>query len=266
MTDKFEERKAKIRQQFNAAAADYDTGPGCFGYFGRRLVETTDIQPGQSVLDVATGRGAVLFPAAERVGPTGNVFGIDLAEEMAHATNEETERRGFAARVRIMDAENLDFPDASFDRVLCGFGVMFFPNQDRALSEFRRVLKVSGRLGISTWQVHQNSEIAAVLAEVGISRSRQPGWITEPGDLSRLLTDVGFQNVHVDRDTHSFRYSGSEECWQQARGTGMRQVLDGLDDVQRSRVQNALADRLQRKQKPDGVYSAATALLAVASR
>ncbi|MBX9823458.1 MAG: class I SAM-dependent methyltransferase [Xanthobacteraceae bacterium] len=62
------------------------------------------------------------FRPAERVGTAGEVVGIDLAEEMARATNEEAVRRGFAARVRVMDAEHLDFPDAAFDRVLCGFG------------------------------------------------------------------------------------------------------------------------------------------------
>jgi ubiquinone/menaquinone biosynthesis C-methylase UbiE len=81
---------------------------------------------------VATGRGAVLFPAAERVGTTGDAVGVDLAEGMVQAANEEAERRGWGPRVRAMDAEQLDFPDAAFDRVLCGFGIMFFPHLDQA--------------------------------------------------------------------------------------------------------------------------------------
>ena len=64
---------------------------------------------------------------------------------MVRATNEEAERRGLGIPVRVMDAEQLDFPDAEFDRVLCGFGVMFFPHLDQALAEFRRVLKPGGR-------------------------------------------------------------------------------------------------------------------------
>jgi len=220
MTDEVEARKARTRQQFNSAATDYDAGPGCFAYFGRRLVEAAEIQRGQSVLDVATGRGAVLFPAAERVGLTGSIVGVDLADEMVRATKEDAHRRGIMARVEVSDAEDLDFPDASFDCVLCAFGIMFFPNPDRALSEFKRVLRHGGRLGISTWQVHQNSEVDAVLEELGLPQGKPPGWIDRPEDLSQLLIDAGFENVHVFSDTFSFRYSGPEECWQQARGTG----------------------------------------------
>lgn len=122
------DRKTQTRMQFNAAAADYDNGPGCFAHFGRRLVAAADIKPGQRVLDVASGRGAVLFPAAEAVGPTGQIVGIDLADNMARATNAEAVRRGLRAKVAVGDAEHLEFLDATFDRVLCGFGIMFFPD------------------------------------------------------------------------------------------------------------------------------------------
>ena len=70
------------------------------------------------MLDVASGRGAVLFPAAEAVGLTGKVVGIDLAQEMAHTTNNEAARQGLHAQVQVMDAEHLDFPNEAFDRVL----------------------------------------------------------------------------------------------------------------------------------------------------
>src|SRR5262245_38022794 len=159
MNDDQTARKARVRTQFNSVAADYDAGPGCFAHFGRRLVAVADIQPGQRVLDVASGRGAVLFPAAERVGGTGEIVGIDLADEMARAANEEAARRGIPARVQLMDAERLDFPAAAFDRVLCGFGVMFFPNQAGALEGFRRVMEPGGRLAVSTWHLSQACEI-----------------------------------------------------------------------------------------------------------
>ena len=140
MTDSPEARREQTRALFSRAAPEYDAG-GSFAYFGRRLVEMVGVEPGQRVLDVASGRGAVLFPAAEWAGASGHVEGIDLAEGMVEATNADAERRGVRARVRLMDAEHLDFPDASFDRVLCGFGIMFPPDQFQALSEFRRVLR-----------------------------------------------------------------------------------------------------------------------------
>jgi SAM-dependent methyltransferase len=165
-----------------------------------------------------------------------------------------------------MDAEHLDFPDAAFDRVLCGFGVMFFPNQDRALREFRRVLKPEGRLGVSTWRIEQTSELKTVMTELGMGPPGQPGWITEPDELSRLLTRTGFTNVRIQVDSQSFRYTDVDEYWRQARGTGFRRVLDALDAVQAERVRAALAERVRPHQRPDGIYLPAAALLAVGNR
>ena len=166
-------RKSQAKAQFNAVASAYDAGPGCFAHFGNQLVAAAEIQPGHKVLDVASGRGAVLFPCAEQVGETGEVVGIDLADEMVRATNEEAAKKGISARVKVMDAENLDFDDATFDRVLCGFGLMFFPDQLRALNEFRRVMKSGGRLAASTWRVSQTSEIEAAMAELGMQRGHR---------------------------------------------------------------------------------------------
>jgi len=260
-------RKAQARALFNGLAADYDAaGPGNFSYFGRRLVDHVGVRPGDRVLDVATGRGAVLFPAAERVGDSGEVVGIDLAEQMVAATNAEAIRRGLAAQVRVMDAEALEFPDATFDRVLCGFGVMFFPELGRALSEFRRVLTPGGRLGISTWQFSQSDDLAAVLAQLGRREGKPPGWITEPAELARVLTTAGFADVQVSVEPETFRYADLDHYWANARGTGTRRAIDALDEEQQARVRAALAERLRPFERPDGLHVGATALLASATR
>ena len=230
MTDSPETRKAQTAAQFSRLAPDYDMD-GSFAHFGRRLVETVGVERGQRVLDVASGRGAVLFPAAERVGPDGHVEGIDLAEGMVQATNAEAERRGVPVRVRLMDAEHLDFPDESFDRVLCGFGIMFPPDQLRALRAFRRVLRPGGRLGVTTWRQHFFS-LSEVLRGMGVGTGPNPGWITEPDVLAELLTRAGFSDVQVVVDTHLFRHADLDAYWQGARGTGVRRDIDALDPEQ----------------------------------
>jgi ubiquinone/menaquinone biosynthesis C-methylase UbiE len=251
MNDGRSDRKVRVRAQFNAIVADYDAGPGCFAHFGRRLVGAAVVQPGQRVLDVASGRGAVLFPCAERVGQTGAVVGVDLADEMVRATSAEAAQRGIRAELHVMDAEHLDFADASFDRVLCGFGIMFFPDQLRALGEFRRVMKSSGRLAVSTWRVSQTSEIEAAMVELGMHRVKQPGWITEPEELSRLLTTAGFANVSVEEDSHMFRYDSVEQYWRQARGTGMRRTLDELHEADAQRLRDAVTKRVSPDAQKD---------------
>jgi SAM-dependent methyltransferase len=212
----------------------------------------------------------VLFAAAERVGTAGKAIGIDLAENMVRAANEEAERRGLGTPFRVMDAEQLDFPDASFDRVLSGFGVMFFPHLDQALGEFRRVLKPGGRLGVSTWRVSLPEDLQIVLDELGLvagsSEQRPPGWISEPDDLARVLGDAGFTHVQVIADSLTSVYTDVEDYWHSIRGMGPRRTVDALDATEIERARAALAERFRAYERPDGIHVAATALLGVASR
>jgi SAM-dependent methyltransferase len=274
MSDDAAARKAETAALFNSRAGDFDP-QGAFAHFGQRLVTVVGIEPGQRVLDVATGRGAVFFPAVERVGPAGEAVGVDLAEGMVRATNEEAEGRGLGTPVRVMDAEQLDFPDATFDRVLCGFGIMLFADLDRALGEFRRVLKPGGRLGVSTWQVAQAEYLQTVLDELGLlgtDGQRPPGWISEPDELAHALERAGFADVRVTTDPeicrYTFRYDDLEQYWQSIgrNGARPRRIADRLDAAQLERVRTALAERLRAYQQSDGIHIVATALLAVGHR
>src|SRR5215203_1041052 len=260
-------RKAQMQALFNTVARTYDTvGPAGFAHFGRELVDIVGVDPGQRVLDIATGRGAVLFSAAECAGTSGEVVGIDLAESMLEATSAEIARRGLSARVLQMDAEQIDFPDASFDRVFCGFGVMFLPSQDEAVAGFRRVLKPGGRVGISTWKVTQIEDLGIVLQSFGRSSSRAPGWITEVDRLSDLLQGAGFSNVQIVASSTTLVYATLEDYWQTAMSTGLRRDLATLDEADTARVKEAAAERLRDRLKPDGYHLTAVALLAVGER
>jgi SAM-dependent methyltransferase len=185
---------------------------------------------------------------------------------MVQATNQDAERRGFRARVRLMDAEHLDFPDASFDRVLCGFGIMFPPDQLQALREFRRVLRPGGRVGVSTGKISVAQDLTDLLRDMGLGAGPSPGWITDPDVLSRLLTQAGFSEVEVVADTHVFHRADLDAYWQGARGGGPRRDIDALDREQAARVRAALAERLARYHQPDGYHIPATALIGTASR
>jgi ubiquinone/menaquinone biosynthesis C-methylase UbiE len=266
MSNDQESRKAQTKTLFNMLSSDYDSGAGCFAHFGRRLVDIAGINAGARVLDIASGRGAMLFPAAERVAAGGEVVGVDIADAMAQATSEEAARRGLTARVSVMDAEELTFPDEVFDFVTCGFGIMFFPDQDRGIAQMRRVLKPGGRLALSTWRIAQGPDLQPVLKEMGIVRQREPGWITEPDILEALIRRNGLTNVNIQMDSMDFHYTDAEEVWQTARGTGMRRVLDRLDATQKERALALFTERMKPHQHHDGYYLRATALLAVATR
>lgn len=112
------------------------------------VLERLEIEPGQDMLDVATGSGNAAVPAAERGA---RVVGLDLVPELLDAAR----RRATAAGVEIEwvegDAEALPFEDASFDRVSSVFGVMFAPRHEQAAGELVRVTRPGGRIAVAGW-------------------------------------------------------------------------------------------------------------------
>lgn len=133
-------RKERLQGIWDRAAFAFDQfGPRFFAHSGRRLVELTQIPMGSNILDVAAGRGAILFPTARRVGRRGQVIGVDLSIGMVREAASEIRCAGLKhAQVCQMDGERLAFADASFDFVLCGHAIFYFPH---AAHEFYRVLK-----------------------------------------------------------------------------------------------------------------------------
>lgn len=112
------------------------------------LVRFAGIQPGQRVLDIATGTGVVAL-AAQRMG--GKVTGIDFAPELIDLAKRNARWAEVPAVFQVADAENLPFPDASFDVVLSQFGHMFTPRPEAVCAEMLRVLAPGGRIAFSTW-------------------------------------------------------------------------------------------------------------------
>lgn len=135
------EYKSRLSEVFSRASPTYDPiGPPFFSYFGKKLVEFADLKKGSSVLDIACGRGAVLFPSSEAVSNSGDVIGIDISRGMIEQTHQEIQRRKIEnTQVFVMDAERLDLSDSKFDYVLCGLCLFFFPDLMGALQEFLRL-------------------------------------------------------------------------------------------------------------------------------
>lgn len=109
------------------------------------------IEPNARILDIATGTGAMLLAAAERAGRGATLIGIDLSVPMLQRARDATKAAGLDnVELRVMDAQDLQFADESFDCVLCGFALGSIPDPARALSEMRRTLRPAGRLASST--------------------------------------------------------------------------------------------------------------------
>lgn len=275
------DKKHEIGQLFDRAATTYDSiGPGFFSYFGDRMVAFSKIKPGVHVLDVACGRGAILFPAAKAVGPQGQVVGVDLSGAMVDETAKEISRRSLPnAAVQKMDAENLDFPDASFDFVLAGFCVFFFTDPDRAFLEMRRVLKPRGKIVLSIWVKTEDrrkwlGELTKIhlLSETEIKEAFQllPKGFDGPEVLEKSLTAAEFSDIRFTDEKKEFFYADEEQWWRAQWSHGIRSVLEYIEKVKGpdglSRFKTEAQERLQSLRTPKGFGQTMEALFAKAKK
>jgi ubiquinone/menaquinone biosynthesis C-methylase UbiE len=236
---------------FTRAASTYDrTGPRFFSHFGEGLVEFARIPPGARVLDVACGKGAVFVPASAAAGESGEVIGIDLAEGMIEQARDEIARQGLAnTSVRVMDAENLEFPDASFDFVLCSLGLHFLPDLDRALAGIHRVLRPGGYLVTATFRAYEDATTKRRNAFASKYKDRLkpvPTAATQNldrvADIRQAMAKAGFGDVEITEDDATFYFSSPEEWWDTMWSHGMRRIFERMEpDVLASYRVDALA-------------------------
>src|SRR6516162_8970700 len=138
----------KAKQQGAWSSGDYAVIGTTLQIVGEQLAEAMDLRAGQTVLDVAAGNGNVSLAAARRWC---EVTSTDHVESLLARGRRRAEAEGLKIKFQIADAEDLPFPDASFDAVVSTFGGMFSPDQDRTAAEMVRVCKSGGRIGLANW-------------------------------------------------------------------------------------------------------------------
>jgi len=138
----------KARQRGAWSTGNYAVVGTTLQIVGESLCEALDIRPGSRVLDVAAGNGNATLAAARRFA---DVVSTDYVQSLLDSGRRRAEAEGQPVLFQEADAEDLPFPDRSFDVVLSTFGVMFTPDQEKAASELLRVCKVGGKIGLANW-------------------------------------------------------------------------------------------------------------------
>ncbi len=144
--------KVRDAASYNAYARSYDNYiQKLSAPLAEHICKLAQLKPGDRVLDIGTGSGVAARLAARVVAPNGTVMGIDLSVGMIETAKKSVAEweGGNPPEFRVMDAEDLDLPDASFDALACLCAVRHFPDIARSLTEMRRVLKPGGRLVVS---------------------------------------------------------------------------------------------------------------------
>jgi len=186
--------------------------PAIFAEWAADLVTLAELRQGEDVLDVACGTGVVARLAAQRVGATGHVTGLDLNPDMLEIARMLPTRPGTATIVWVEgSAMAMQLPEASFDVVLCQQGVQFFPDRGAGLREMSRVVRPGGRVLVSVWEGptpyttamwyaverHIGTDIATALRK---SRS-----LEDPEALRQVMIQVGLRDVEIRRRTRTAR-------------------------------------------------------------
>ncbi|HEX7069468.1 MAG TPA: class I SAM-dependent methyltransferase [Rhodothermales bacterium] len=181
-----------------------------------RMLEAARIEPGEQVLDVACGTGLVTFPVARAVGARGHVTAVDLSDKMVETATRQAEAVGIAnVSFRQMDAEALDFPDGSFDVVVCGLGLMYFPEPVQSLREMHRVLRPGGRCAVAVWGARDACGWAEIfpVVERRVSSDVCPLFFQlGTGRAMEVAFEVaGFENVESERLNYLLEYDDESE-------------------------------------------------------
>ncbi|MCB9078813.1 MAG: methyltransferase domain-containing protein [Anaerolineaceae bacterium] len=225
------------RGQVNTSAAEvYEAFfvPALFGEWGSRVAEAAHIQPGQRVLDVACGTGVLARAAAERVGPEGEVVGLDINEGMLAVARKKAPHIEW----RHGPAEALPFEDDSFDVVVSQFALMFFEDRRAALSEMVRVLRPGGRLAVAVWDSLDNTPAYATVTAMlkrlfgdeAANALRSPFNLGDTALLQSLFTEAGIPNAQITTIEGTARFA-SIEAWVTTDVKGWT-LADMIDDEQ----------------------------------
>jgi ubiquinone/menaquinone biosynthesis C-methylase UbiE len=182
-----------------------------------KLLEMARLQPGEKVIDIASGTGLVSFPAAEKVGENGFLLATDISDGMVKIGNESAKEKNYRnIRFERMDAEELNAPDEEYDVALCALGLMYVPDPIKALKEMYRVLKHGGRAIAAVWGQRDHCGWAEIfeIVDKRVSSEVCPMFFNlgNRDVLKKNFEAAGFSNVIFKRLNTKLIYHSDEEA------------------------------------------------------
>jgi SAM-dependent methyltransferase len=237
--------KQTTREQWDTAAeAWHRWGPTLRSWLGpatERMLDLASVKSGCRVLDVAAGAGDQTIQVAARVAPGGNVLATDLSPAILRFAAEEAKRAGHTnVETRAMDGESLELADNTFDAVISRVGLIYFPDQQKALREMKRVLVPGGRVAAIVYATADVNGFFSVPvsivrrhAKLGPPLAGQPGPFSlgAAGALQNAFEQAGFRDVKTERVAAPLRMKSAAEClrFEQESFGALHQMLSSLD-------------------------------------
>ena len=283
-TARFDAEKYKrttYQQWQDAAEAWHRWGPTLRAWLGpatERMLDLARISAGDRVLDVAAGAGDQSLLIAERVGPRGHVLATDLSPAILAFADSDARARGLQnLSTRVMDGEGLELDERSFDVVVSRVGLIYFPDQAKALKGMHRVLVPGGRVAAMVWGSAESNgffskpvSIMRRRANLGPSLAGQPGpfSLSSRETVTRLYEAAGFTDVTFELVEAPLRLPRAADCLAFERESfgALHQMLSGLDEAEKVAAWDEAFTELNRLEGPAGFEAPCVMAIAVGTK
>jgi SAM-dependent methyltransferase len=261
--------KETTRQQWQTAAEPwYRWGPTVEEWLGQAtemMLDMAQVGSGSRVLDVAAGAGGQTIAAARRVGPGGYVLATDISSNILGFASQAARQEGIGnVETRVMDGESLEeLEQDSFDAVISRVGLIYFPDQHKALSGMWRALKPGGRIASVVYSTAQNNEFFSIPVSIIRMRAQLPPPLPgQPGPFSlggigaleEAYRRAGFREAQTRVVPSPLRLSSATECVRFERESfgALHQMMAGLPETERESVWEEIERELRRFEGPEG--------------
>ena len=277
----FDAKKFKdtTRQQWDAAAEAWDRWGGLLGrWLGpstEMMLDMAGVKAGSHVLDVAAGAGEQTMVAARRVGPNGYILATDISEGILARASSNAKIAGMGwVETEVCDGEQLDdLAQGGFDAVISRVGLIYFPNQHKALTAMRGKLKQGGHVGAITYADASLNEFFSI--PVGIIRKNaklpppQPGQpgpfsLGDPDVLRGRFEEAGFDDVQIERVDAPVRLTSALDCLQfeQESFGALHQMMATLSPAQQDDTWDEIEEALRQFETEHGFVGPCQMLVA----
>lgn len=274
--------KEMTHEQWQTAARAWnDWTPSLRAWLGPAteiMLDMAKIGPGHRVLDVAAGAGDQTLQTSERVGPTGYVLATDISANILDFAAQNARRAGYGnIETRVLDGENLDVPEGTFDAVISRVGLIYFPDQQKALTGMKRALKPGGRVAAIVYSTADNNKFFSIPVSVIRRRANlppplpgQPGPFSLGGSgvLEEALRKAGFRDVQSRAVPAPVRMKSAAECvrFEKESFGALHQMLAGLDDAGREAAWQEIEQELRGYETSTGFQGPCEMIVGVGTK
>ena len=242
------------------------------------MLDLAGLGPGMKVLDVAAGAGGQTLKAARRVGASGAVLATDISSNIIELAAHDARAAGLSnVAARVMDGENLDVADASFDAVISRVGLIYFPDRARALAEIRRVLRPGGRIAAIVYSTPEANGFFSIpisiirrIAGLPVPGPGLPGpfCLGGPGVLEAAYRAAGFRSIVVRTVQAPVRLPSTAECVRFERESfgALHAMLAKASDEERRGAWTEIERELRQFERPEGFVGPCELLVGAAEK